>query len=253
MQPIHELLNLNDKTALVTGGAAGIGEAITRRLHEAGAQVLIADLNDEVGQALADTLGERATYVHTDVAVHEDVERAVHASIDTFGGLDILVNNAGIYPFSTLADMDAAAFQKVVDVNLTGVFHTTKAASEHMKTAEGGTIINITSIDALHPSMIGLSHYDASKHGVWGFTKNVALELAPHNIRVNALAPGAIKTPGTAGMEDPSVLEGMLAKIPLHRMGDPDEIGKAVLFLVSNMGSYVTGSQLVVDGGRLLS
>jgi 2-deoxy-D-gluconate 3-dehydrogenase len=119
-----------------------------------------------------------------------------------------------------------------------------------IKQGQGGKIINITSIDALHPSMIGLSHYDASKHGAWGFTKNVALELAQHKIWVNAIAPGGVTTPGTGGTAkvDPS----FSAKIPMGRMGDPDDIGKVVLFLASEMSSYMTGTQIVVDGGYLL-
>ncbi|PJC82759.1 SDR family oxidoreductase, partial [Candidatus Roizmanbacteria bacterium CG_4_8_14_3_um_filter_35_14] len=137
-----------------------------------------------------------------------------------------------------------------------------KYTSEQMiKQGKGGKIINITSIDALHPSMIGLAHYDASKHGVWGFTKNLALELAPHKIWVNAVAPGGISTPGMQkmqgtlppGIDMKKVLEVFLNKIPMHRMGEPDEIGKVVLFLASEMSSYMTGSQIVVDGGVLLS
>ena len=117
---------------------------------------------------------------------------------------------------------------------------------------EGGRIVNITSIDALHPSMIGLSHYDASKHGAWGFTKNIALELAPHGIWVNAIAPGGIRTPGAAGADE-ETLARFAALIPMGRLGDPDEIGRAALFLASDLCSYTTGAQLVVDGGRLLA
>jgi 2-deoxy-D-gluconate 3-dehydrogenase len=127
----------------------------------------------------------------------------------------------------------------------------------------GGKIINVTSIDALHPSSIGLAHYDASKHGVWGFTKNVALELAVHKIWVNAIAPGGIVTPGVQKLQQASpvpqgvdmtkMMESFMAKIPMHRMGEPDEIGKVALFLASDMSSYMTGTQVVVDGGVLLS
>jgi 2-deoxy-D-gluconate 3-dehydrogenase len=127
---------------------------------------------------------------------------------------------------------------------------------------KGGKIINITSVDALHPSMVGLAHYDASKHGVWGFTKNSALELSARGITVNAIAPGGIATPGTAaaqgdhklpeGVDATAMMEAFMAKIPMHRMGEPDEIGKVALFLASDMSSYMTGSQVVVDGGVLL-
>ena len=117
----------------------------------------------------------------------------------------------------------------------------------------GGRIMNVTSIDALHPSMVGLAPYDASKHGLWGFTKNVALELAPHGIAVNAVAPGGVDTPGAGtGDLDPGVREAFKRLIPMGRMGEPDDIARAVLFLASDLASYVTGAQLVVDGGRLL-
>ena len=138
-------------------------------------------------------------------------------------------------------------------MNLVGVFLCTKAAASRMvEQGRGGRIVNITSIDALHPSMVGLAHYDASKHGVWGFTKNVALELAPHRIWVNALAPGGITTPGVSGMP-PELITAFESVIPMHRMGQADEIARAALFMVSDLASYMTGSQIVVDGGKLLT
>jgi 2-deoxy-D-gluconate 3-dehydrogenase len=142
------------------------------------------------------------------------------------------------------------------------VFLCVEAASKQMiAQGRGGRIINITSIDALHPSMIGLAHYDASKHGVWGFTKNAALELSQHKIWVNAIAPGGIATPGASGgtsdaqkeIDMQKIIEAFLARIPMHRMGIPDDIGKVALFLASDMSSYMTGEQVVVDGGVLLS
>lgn len=153
--------------------------------------------------------------------------------------------------------MTEEQFERVMHVNLRSVFLTTKYAAEVMKQQGGGKIINITSIDALHPSMIGLAHYDASKHGEWGFTKNSALELAEHKIWVNAIAPGGITTPGTAAMQgggpaNPDMIKAFMAKIPMHRMGEPDEIGTVALFLASDMASYMTGEQIVVDGGALL-
>ena len=153
----------------------------------------------------------------------------------------------------TLRDLDLETFRRVLDVNLTGLFLCTQAVVEQMiAQGRGGRIVNITSIDALHPSMVGLAHYDASKHGAWGFTKNIALELAPHGIWVNAIAPGGIGTPG-AGEVTGAALEQFEAMIPMGRMGDPDDIGRAALFLASDLSSYMTGSQIVVDGGRLLA
>lgn len=262
MKTIQELLNLTGKVAIVTGGAKGIGYGISYRLAEAGAKVLIADLDEATAEQTAQELvgkGWTAEAVRTDVSSEEDVQRMVKTCDEKFGSVDILVNNAGIYPPAPLAQMTEADFEKVMHVNLRSVFLTTKHASEVMKAqGHGGSIINITSIDALHPSMIGLAHYDASKHGVWGFTKNSALELAEYKIWVNAIAPGGIQTPGVAAMQqggpaNPEMIKAFMAKIPMHRMGEPDEIGMVALFLASDMSSYMTGEQIVVDGGALLS
>jgi 2-dehydro-3-deoxy-D-gluconate 5-dehydrogenase len=255
--PLARLLDLSGRTALVTGAAMGIGVGVARRLHEAGANVAIADLDGQAAQSAAAELAERrsdsALAMRCDVAEEASVEQMTQATVERFGAIDILVNNAGIYPMVPLSELDAATFRRVLDVNLTGLFLCTKAVSAHMiERGAGGRIVNVTSIDALHPSMIGLSHYDASKHGAWGFTKNVALELAAHGIWVNAVAPGGIATPGTAGMDEARI-EAFEQAIPMGRMGDPDEIGRAVLFLASDLSSYVTGAQLVVDGGRLLA
>lgn len=263
MKNIQDLLNLANQTAIVTGGAKGIGYGIASRLAEAGANVVVADLDEATAQTVAQEFsnkGWKAAAIKVDVSSEEDVQNMIKFATDTFGSLNILVNNAGIYPPAPLAQMTKDQFEKVMDVNLRSVFLTTKHASEVMKQAGGGKIINITSIDALHPSMIGLAHYDASKHGLWGFTKNTALELAEHKIWVNAIAPGGIATPGVAGMNQGAEgeqakanVDAFLAKIPMHRMGESDEIGMVALFLASDMASYMTGSQIVVDGGALLS
>lgn len=240
----------------------GIGYGIAYRLAEAGANMVIADLNEEVGNQSAKQLtdeGYKAAFVKTNVAEEQEVKAAVDFAVKTFGSLDILVNNAGIYPIVPVMQMQVADFEKILNVNLKSVFFFTKLASEVMIAhGGGGKIINITSVDALHPSSVGLAVYDASKHGLWGFTKNTALELAPHNIQVNAIAPGGITTPGTgAGKPMPPGIEAIqkkfMEKIPMKRMGDPDEIGKVALFLASDLASYMTGSQIVVDGGVLLS
>jgi len=268
MKAVAELLDLSGKTAIVTGGAAGIGLGISRRLAEAGASVLIADIDGDAARLAAKELsgeGYRAEGMGADVADEFDVSDVIGEAVHLFGGIDILVNNAGIYPSIPLARLEPDSFDRVVAINLRGVYLFTKFASELMKTqGHGGRIINVTSIDALHPSMIGLAAYDATKHGVWGFTKNTAAELAPHGILVNAVAPGGVTTPGTQQMVDSAAgglteasTEAMqaafAAKIPMGRMGEPDEIGKVVLFLASDMASYMSGSQVVVDGGALLS
>ncbi|MCA9329683.1 SDR family oxidoreductase [Candidatus Saccharibacteria bacterium] len=261
MSTIQELISLQGKSAIVTGGAKGIGQGIAYRLAEAGASILIADLDTVAAEATAQDMtskGWKASAFTVDVSDEQQVKAMVDSCQEQFGGVDILVNNAGIFPQSTIASMAVDLFDKVMSINLRSVFLATKYASEVMKTKGQGKIINITSIDALHPSMVGLAHYDASKHGVWGFTKNAALELAEHNIWVNAVAPGGIATPGVADLNqgvapDEGVTKAFLAKIPMHRMGEPDEIGKVVLFLASDMASYMTGQQVVVDGGALLT
>ncbi len=266
LTPLAKLTDLTGKVAVVTGGAMGIGQGIVIRLAEAGAQVLIADLNEAAATKTAQILsdhGWKVTALKVDVVNEADVQMMAKTAEAKFGRIDILVNNAGIYPPAPVATMTSEDFEKVMHVNLRSVFLTTKLVGEMMKKQGGGRIINITSIDALHPSMVGLAHYDASKHGVWGFTKNSALELAPHKVWVNAIAPGGIQTPGVAAMQTNAPptdeaaahnqLETFLAKIPMGRIGEPDDIGKAALFLASDFSSYMTGEQIVVDGGVLLS
>jgi 2-deoxy-D-gluconate 3-dehydrogenase len=263
ISPNNTLLKLSGKTAIVTGGSVGIGYGICNRLAEAGANIVIANRTRDEAKKAADEFiqkGYKAFAVQTDVSREEDVKRLVDATVKHYGEVNILVNNAGIFPVMPLSTMKVEDFDTVIAINLRGVFLTVKYVSEQMiKQGKGGKIINITSIDALHPSMAGLAHYDASKHGVWGFSKNVALELAKQNIWVNAVAPGGIMTQGVATLQsngkkvalernpDPPKMD-----VPMGRMGVPDDIGKVVLFLASDMASYMTGSQIVVDGGYLL-
>ncbi|MFZ2621082.1 MAG: SDR family NAD(P)-dependent oxidoreductase [Minisyncoccia bacterium] len=259
---LQELIDLKGKTAIVTGGAMGIGLGVVSRLAEAGANIVIADINLEAGVSTIDKLksdGASVAFVRTDVSDEADVKAATDFTVKTYGGIDILVNNAGIYPTIPMMQMKLDDFEKIIHVNLRSAFLFTKAVAEVMiHQGRGGKIINITSIDALHPSSIGLSVYDASKHGLWGFTKNSALELAPYGISINAVAPGGITTPGTGAnmpmsKEMEEILKKFSQKIPMKRMGVPDDIGKVTLFLASGLSDYMTGSQVVVDGGVLLS
>lgn len=257
--PLPGLIALDGKVALVTGAGRGIGRAIALRLAEAGAAVAVVDLDGGLALAVTEEIrvaGGTAEPVPADVSDEPAVTAAVRTCVDTLGGLDVLVNNAGIFPARAMLEMAAAEFDRVLAVNLRGVFLCTREAARAMVGhGAGGVIVNVTSIDALHPAMVGLAHYDASKHGMWGFTKNVALELATHGIRVNAVAPGGVLTEGVremgAGSDD--VLKAFTARIPMHRMGEPDEIARAVLFLASDLSSYMTGAQVVVDGGALLA
>ena len=258
-----KLLDLKGKTAIVTGGSLGIGYGISYRLAEAGANIIIANRNiDEAKRAVEELTqkGFKVKAVKTDVSLEGDVKNLIMETVKLFGSVDILVNNAGVFPFFSLSQLTSETFDKVIAINLRSVFLCTKYASEQMiKQGKGGKIINITSIDAIHPSMVGLAHYDASKHGVWGFTKNVALELAKNNIWVNAVAPGGVMTRGVAMVQSqgkpvelPRNPEPPKMEVAMGRMGVPDDIGKVVLFLASDMASYMTGSQIVVDGGYLL-
>lgn len=265
--PLRDLINLQGKTAIVTGGAVGIGFGIANRLHEAGANITIVDIHHDNAHNAANRLLNRrpdsAIAIQADVSKGHDANRSVEEAITRFGQIEILINNAGIFPFQPLAVMTESDFYNVINTNLFSVYLYSKVVSEHMKQSGGGKIINVTSIDALHPSLIGLAHYGASKHGVWGFTKNTALELAQYNITVNAIAPGGVATPGVAAMQDPAFMhdtqamkkaqEAFLSTIPMGRMGDPDDIGRVALFLASDLSNYMTGEQIVVDGGALLS
>jgi 2-deoxy-D-gluconate 3-dehydrogenase len=262
MLSIQKIMDLSGKTAIVTGGAVGIGFGIANRLAEAGANVVIADVNEKAATEAAEALsgkGRKVSAIKTDVSDEGNVKDMIAFAVKTYGSVDILVNNAGIYPTIPVMQLKPADFDKIISVNLRSAFLCTQgAATEMIKQGKGGKIINITSIDALHPSSVGLATYDASKHGLWGFTKNVALELAPNNIQVNAVAPGGIATPGTgAGVpvsdEIKAIFEKFMTRIPMKRIGEPDEIGKVVLFLASDLSSYMTGSQVVVDGGVLLA
>jgi 2-deoxy-D-gluconate 3-dehydrogenase len=260
MKALHELLDLSGKVAIVTGAAKGIGQGIAFRLAEADATVIVADIDYPAARQTAQELtdvGGIALAWKLDVGSETEIKAMMTEIEAEYGSVDILVNNAGIYPSVPIAEMSAELFDHVLQVNLRSAFLTTKYAAEVMRRHGGGKIINVTSIDALHPSMVGLAHYDASKHGEWGFTKNSALELAKDNITVNAIAPGGIITPGTtnpdAAADQTAGIETFLAKIPMHRMGVPDEIGTVALSLASGLSTYMTGAQIVVDGGALLS
>jgi 2-deoxy-D-gluconate 3-dehydrogenase len=259
--PLHEIISLNGKTAIVTGGALGIGKGIAVRLAEAGANVAIFDLKQDDAKRTAEEIrqsGHKASAFTGNVAEEKDVQALVQSVMQEYGGIDILVNNAGIFPNILLREMSRGDFESVLSTNLIGAFLCTKYVCEEMiRAGKGGRIINITSIDAIHPSMVGLAHYDASKHGLWGFTKNAALEYAPHKIWINAIAPGGINTPGVGAMnrtqEMQRAVDAFAQQIPMKRMGEPDDIGKTALFLASELSGYMTGAQIVVDGGYLLT
>lgn len=251
---------------IVTGGAMGIGNGIVDRFVEGGANVLMADIDGEQAELAAGKLAGspgRVVAVQADVTRDEVPAMLVDRCAAEFGSVDVLVNNAGIYPQIPMLKMTPETFDRVYRVNLRALAFLSQAAARQMIAQKSvGSIINISSIDAFRPSMIGLAAYDASKGGVTMFTKNLALELAPHGIRVNAIAPGGIQTEGSSkplegsGMspqEQEELIRAFTERIPLGRMGRPDDIATVAAFLASRAAAYVTGTTVVVDGGALLS
>ncbi|MGA5465367.1 glucose 1-dehydrogenase [Mycobacterium sp. NPDC050041] len=233
---------VDGKVALISGGARGMGAAHARMLVAEGAKVVIGDILDDEGKALADEIGDSARYVHLDVTSADEWAAAVDLAVTDFGLLNVLVNNAGIVALGQIGKFDMAKWQKVIDVNLTGTFLGMQASVEAMKTAGGGSIINVSSIEGMRGAVM-VHPYVASKWAVRGITKSAALELGAHKIRVNSIHPGFIRTPMTKHFPD-----NMLT-IPLGRPGQSDEVATFVVFLASDDSAYATGAEFVMDGG----
>ena len=237
-------MDITGASAIVTGGASGIGAASARLLAARGAKVVIADLLDEEGAALAEELGDGARYVHLDVTSDADWKSAVAFTVAEFGKLDVLFNNAGIFNGGQLQRYKREQWQEMLDVNLTGAFLGMQAAADAMIAAGGGSIINTSSIEGLRGTPWAHG-YVASKWGLTGLTKSLAMELAPHKVRVNSLHPGRISTPATDQMP------ADLIPIPLGRPGRPEEVAAFVVFLASDESSFATGSEFTMDGGTV--
>jgi 2-deoxy-D-gluconate 3-dehydrogenase len=261
---LTQLISIDGKRAIVTGGAKGLGLAISYRLAEAGATILIADNDREEAIKSAEVLtkcGLKSVAVQCDVSREKDIVKMIETAAKEMGGVDILVNNAGIFPQIPLQEMTAADFEKVISINLKGTMLCSREASRLMiEKRSGGNIINLASIDAIHPSDKGMAAYDASKGAVLSLTKSLALELGEHDIRVNAIAPGGILTQSLQSLVTtaPTVdgkarLKKFMARMVLGRMGEADEVARVALFLASEMSSYITGTIIVVDGGYLIS
>lgn len=237
------------KTALVTGGARGIGEGIVRRFADEGAQVVISDVLEEEGVALAEELGSQVSFHRLDVTSRADWDNAVEATATQFGKLDILVNNAGILKFARLDDISEEEVRKIIDVNLIGTIIGTQAAIPAIEKAGGGSIINMSSADGISGAN-GVSAYCASKFGVRGFTKSMALELGPRGIRVNSIHPGGIFTDMSNPMEiSREIYDKGYWIYPAQRAGDVEDIGAAAAYLASDDAKYCYGTELSVDGG----
>lgn len=245
-------IDLSNKVAVVTGAGQGIGRSIALALAQAGAKVVVSDLNLSSAQAVAaeiQGIAGQSSALACDVSQAADLDNLFTHSLKTFGSLDILVNNAGIFPFQAFSDIKSEDWDKVLTVNLKGLFFASQTAAKNMKA--GGRIINISSI-ASQVAFAGLSHYCASKGGVDSLTRVLAVELAAQKITVNVVAPGATNTPGANQGIDQAAQQQMLAAIPLGRMGQPEEIASAVVFLASDLAAYITGQVLTVDGGWTL-
>ncbi len=244
-------IDLSNRVALVTGGSRGIGKAIGSHLAGAGAKVALADVVDTAQiQASADEIGGGAIAVSANVTNPDDCGAAVSQVEEALGPIDVLVNNAGITRDGLLIRMADADWSAVLDVNLKGVFNMTKAVARGMMKRRSGRVVNIASVVGITGNA-GQANYSASKAGVIGFTKTVAKELASRGVLVNAVAPGFIDTDMTKALPE-SARETLLKLIPLSRLGSPDDVARAVLFLSSDLASYITGQVVVVDGGMIM-
>lgn len=249
-------MRLENKVAVVTGAAQGIGLAIAKRFLAEGAKVVLADINDWKGKKMAEMLGHfehNARYVHTDVGSRKQVDALIEATLGAFGRLDLMVSNAGIVHSADFLDVGDEDFDRVIRVNLKGVFNTGQAAARQMvKQGGGGVVINMSSVNAVLaiPNQVP---YTVAKGGVSQLTKVMALSLAPHKIRVVAIGPGTILTELARGavMGDEAARRKILSRTPAGRCGEPEEVAAVAAFLASDDASYITGTTIYPDGGRL--
>ncbi|WP_298448772.1 glucose 1-dehydrogenase [uncultured Marinobacter sp.] len=237
---------LKGKVAIVTGAAQGMGASHARVFIREGAKVVLTDLNEEKGQALAAELGENALFVKQNVTSESDWARVVSTTEERFGPVDVLVNNAGITMSKSLLDTSLEDYRRILDINQVSVFLGMKAVVPSMKKAGGGSIVNVSSINGLVGGAIG---YTDSKFAVRGMTKAAALEVASSGIRVNSVHPGVIETPMIMQGDTKAAVEEFAKHIPLKRLAKSEEVSSLILFLASDESSYSTGSEFVVDGG----
>ncbi|HVE94845.1 MAG TPA: SDR family oxidoreductase [Acidimicrobiales bacterium] len=234
---------LEGKVALISGGARGMGASHARAMVAQGAKVVLGDILDADGDALATELGDAAVYVHLDVTSRDDWDAAVATALERFGKLNVLVNNAGIANFGTIGEYTAEQWDTIIAINLTGVFNGINAAVDALKAGAPSSIINISSTAGIqgYPALPG---YNAAKFGVRGLTKSVALDLGAHDVRANSVHPGVIATPMTENLDTPQ------KHVALRRVGQPVELSNLVVFLASDESSFSTGAEFIADGGE---
>jgi 3alpha(or 20beta)-hydroxysteroid dehydrogenase len=245
------MARLKEKTALITGAARGMGAATARLFAQEGARVIVADVLDGEGKALAQELGAAALFVHLDVSSEDSWAAAITAGIQRFGGIDVLVNNAGVLLFKTLADTGKAEFDRVLGINLGGTFLGVKLVGAHMVERRRGSIINISSADGMKCAN-GLGAYCSSKWAIRGLTRVAAMEFGHQGVRVNSVHPGGIDTAmGNPYAEPREQVNRRYTMVPMQRVGDPIEVARTSLFLASDESSYLCGAEIAVDGGML--
>ncbi|MDP3991021.1 MAG: 3-oxoacyl-ACP reductase family protein [Candidatus Nealsonbacteria bacterium] len=250
-------MDLKGKVAIITGARRGMGRTHALALAKAGAKVVVSDISLEDCQKVAKEIEKQkgeALAVKCDVSKKEEVDKMIQMAVSKWGRIDILVNNAGICQFKPFLEMTEKEWDLTLDINLKGYFFCAQAVAKQMVKQKSGVIVNIASV-AMGQQGIGfpnIAHYCASKGGIVGLTEALAIELAPYNIRVNAVSPGMIETPMISSVkQDKKTIEAILSRVPLRRVGRPEEVSNLVLFLVSEDSSYITGSTVVVDGGWL--
>ena len=246
-------MRLDNKVALITGGARGMGAAEARLLSKEGSKVVIGDVLDADGERLEAEINEtggQCRFVHLDVTSQREWVSAIEETVSTFGKIDILVNNAGIYRVNNILDTSTEEWDQVMDINAKGVFLGSKAVIPYMKQNGGGSIVNISSVAGLVGNRMS-SAYTASKGAVRLFTKSTAIQYAGDAIRANSAHPGTIESPMTEQLlEDPSYRDDRMRRTPIGRLGKPEDVAFGVLYLASDESSFVTGAELVIDGGR---